>query len=103
MKIGKTETFNKKRFEIWNNNVTNWEKKKKKKIGFLKEKLENDQIVYDNHCSSTTGVAVGLSYEGVPATQSVSIAKLSPPIFMRKKPISPQYEPHELRPIQYSY
>lgn len=61
------------------------------------------KIVYDNHCSSTTGVAVGLSYEGVPATQSVSIAKLSPPIFMRKKPISPQYEPHELRPIQYSY
>ena len=49
LKIGKTETFNKKRFEIWNNNVTNWEKKKKKKIGFLKEKLENDQIVYDNH------------------------------------------------------
>ena len=39
---------------------------------------------------------------GIPQVQSVSIAKLWECIWIRKNPDSPQYEPHELRPTQYS-
>jgi hypothetical protein len=49
LKTPSSEGYNKKRFEIWSTNMQNWEKKRKKKIVFLKEKMENEQIFFEKN------------------------------------------------------